>query len=162
MSVSRPAAIRARYAPPSAAPSGTAAQSTGSSGAVGQRLDPVVDAHAAPGGDDPTRVAARGLDRPAGHEARGLERGPADRGRVVRQVEVGEQRAPVGIVDRHTLATRVRHPDGNAPGVGDLPAPRDQTPRPVEEEPADVARPADEQLAACGVGHGEVARGFGR
>ena len=154
--------MRARYADPERGTFGYRRAVDGKSGAVGQGLDPVVDAYAAAGGDDSTRVPARGLDCPTDREARGLERGPTDRGRVVGQVEVGEDGAPVGIVQGNALTARVWRPHRNAAGIGDLSALREQALRPVEEQSPRVARSADEELAGCGVRNGEIAGSVGR
>ena len=84
----------------------------------------------------------------AGDEPRRLERGPPHRGRIVGEVEIGEHRAPVGVVDGD------RSPRGYGAQTGTGAARRvaraglgQQPGRPVAEQAARVARPADEELA---------------
>ena len=142
---------------PSAAPSGTAVHSTGS---------PVQSASACT--HSSTRVpppvamirrgvtpcaARRGVDGPPGDEPGRLERGAPERGGAVGQIEVGQHRAPVGIVQRDPFTARVRRPHRHPVRVRAL-AGRDvaqRRGRPVHEQSARVARTAGEELVLRGV-----------
>ena len=105
-----------------------------------------VDTRAAAGRDDAPRrrsgdasMMRRVTNPDASNAARRTRRG------AVREVEVDELGAPVGILQRHPFAARVRHPDRN---VVRRPARcrrrrRDASTQ-FEEQATDVARPADE------------------
>ena len=63
------------------------------------------------------------------------------------EVEAGQHRPALGIVEGDALAARERRPHRHAPGVGRRCSLAEQTVDPVEEQAARIARSADEHLA---------------
>ncbi len=112
--VSSPHASRARNAAPSAPPSGTAHTCTGSPVQSASASTQPSSARAAAGRDDAARRNRASRRSCGASRTRSLRARRAARPRAVREVEVDELAAPVGILERHPLAARVRHPDRDA------------------------------------------------
>ena len=122
------------------------------------------------------RPASRHRSRRSGAAARRARRGPrrSSAGRrtptprtrrgatrpVVREVEVGEHRPPVGVVQRHPLAARVRRPHRDALRVRGSPGTRSRSDAVAQftNSPPALLGPPARKLAGRGVRDDPVAR----
>ena len=159
--VSSPAATRPRNAEPSAPPSGTATQSTGSPVPSASawthsstRVPPPV-ATMRRAGRPLASIARRVTNPDASNVARRIAAGPWVRSRSASTAR------RCRIVDRRALATRVRRPHGDRAGIArrSRVSGAETVERPVHEQAAGVARPADEEVAGRGVRDRVVAAG---
>ena len=119
---SRPTAMRARKAAPSAAPSATADTSTGRPVASAMACIHGCDPGAAAGGHDARHRCSAQFDELTDDEARRLVGGPPQRGGVVGEIEGVQHGAAIRIVERGALAADVRrphrHPAADRPSPG--------------------------------------------
>ena len=130
---------------------------------VGDGLHPLVDADAATGRDDPARPQPGARAR---RRARGARRSPTPRTRARRTAPAScvrsrstSTRATVRVVQRRALPARIRRPHRDTRSARRRrPASREPAGRPVAEQPARVARAADEDFPARRVRDRPVAR----
>src|SRR5207248_3217934 len=122
--------------------------------AIGDRMEPFRVVHTTAGRDDAHRVGRTDVEHSSYGETGGLISSAAHRSGVVREIKTVYGGAAFAYVQRIALTTRVWLPQRNVCRIEPHLRAREQTLRPVEEQPTGVTRAAHRKQSGTNARNG--------